>query len=216
MDAAEFNAAVIDEFRASGGTVGGSLADTPLLLLGTTGATGLPRTTPLAYRREGDRLYVIASHGGAPTHPAWYRNLRAHPVVSVEVGTERFDANATVLEGLDRDRVFAAIVEDSPAAGSYQARTARTIPVVALDRRPLLELQQRDRVRHEEQREHDGPAVQVALHEGAAGAAAGRPDAEGARHAGVLPRVQEDQEDQPDGDEDLEDGEHGVHTRPPG
>ena len=215
MDAAEFNAAVIDEFRASGGTVGGSLADTPLLLLGTTGATtGVPRTTPLAYRREGDRLYVIASHGGAPAHPAWYRNLRAHPVVSVEVGTERFDANATVLEGLDRDRVFAAIVEDSPAAGSYQARTARTIPVVALDRRPLLELQQRDRVRHEEDREDDGPAVQVALDERAA--ASGPPagaDAEGAGQPGVLPRVQEHQEDQDDGDEDLEDGEDRCTSR---
>ena len=136
MGAAEFNAAVIDEFRARGGTVGGSLADTPLLLLGTTGAgSGLPRTTPLAYRREGDRLYVIASHGGAPTHPDWYFNLRADPVVSVEVGTERFVANATVLEGPDRDRVFAAIVHDSPTAGEYEAKTGRTIPVVALDRR---------------------------------------------------------------------------------
>jgi deazaflavin-dependent oxidoreductase (nitroreductase family) len=136
MGRTEFNAAVIDEFRGNGGTVGGSLADTPLLLLGTTGAkTGLPRTTPLAYRREGDRLYVLASHGGAPTHPAWYLNLRAHPVVSVEVGTERFGADATVLEGPDRDRVFAAIVEDSPTAGEYQAKAGRTIPVVALDRR---------------------------------------------------------------------------------
>ena len=136
MGAAEFNAAVIDEFRARGGTVGGSLAGTPLLLLGTTGAgSGLPRTTPLAYRREGDRLYVIASHGGAPTHPEWYFNLRADPVVSVEVGTERFVANATVLEGPDRDRVFAAIVHDSPTAGEYEAKTGRTIPVVALDRR---------------------------------------------------------------------------------
>ncbi len=136
MGAAEFTAAVIDEFRARGGTVGGSLADTPLLLLGTTGAgSGLPRTTPLAYRREADRLYVIASAGGAPAHPAWYLNLRAHPAVTVEVGTERFEATATVLAGADRDRVFAAIVEDSPTAGRYQARTGRTIPVVALDRR---------------------------------------------------------------------------------
>lgn len=200
MDAVEFNAAVIDEFRASGGTVGGALADTPLLLLGTIGATtGLPRTTPLAYRRDGDRLYVIASAGGAPAHPAWYLNLRSRPDVSVEIGTERFDATATVLDGLERDRVFAAILRDSPTVGRYQARAGRTIPVVALD------LQQRDRVRHEEQREHDGPAVQVALHEGAARAAAGGADAEGAGHAGVLPRVQEDQEDQPDGDEDLDD-----------
>jgi deazaflavin-dependent oxidoreductase (nitroreductase family) len=136
MDPVEFNAAVIEEFRSSGGTVGGLLADTPLLLLGTNGArTGLPRTTPLAYRWEGDRLFVIASHGGAPSHPAWYLNLRADPVVSVEIGTERFGADATVLEGPDRDRVFAAIVEDSPTAGEYQAKAGRTIPVVALDRR---------------------------------------------------------------------------------
>jgi deazaflavin-dependent oxidoreductase (nitroreductase family) len=136
MGAAEFNAAVIDEFRARGGTVGGSLADTPLLLLGTTGAaSGLPRTTPLAYRRDGDRLYVIASDGGAPTHPGWYFNVRAHPVVSVEVGTERFEADAKVLDGPERERVFAAIVHDSPTAREYEARTGRTIPVVALDRR---------------------------------------------------------------------------------
>jgi deazaflavin-dependent oxidoreductase (nitroreductase family) len=136
MRPADFDAAVISEFRARGGRVGGSLADTPLLLLGTTGVrTGRPRTTPLAYRRETDRLYVIASAGGASVHPAWYRNLRRHPVVTVEVGTERFEATATVLACADRDRVFAAIVADSPTAGDYQARTGRTIPVVALDRR---------------------------------------------------------------------------------
>ena len=136
MRPADFDAAVIGEFRARGGRVGGSLADTELLLLGTTGArTGQPRTTPLAYRREADRLYVIASAGGAPTHPAWYLNLRAHPAVTVEVGTERFEATATVLAGADRDRVFAAIVRHSPTAGEYQAMTGRTIPVVALDRR---------------------------------------------------------------------------------
>ncbi len=136
MDAAEFNAAVIGEFRANRGAVGGALASTPLLLLGTTGArTGRPRTTPLAYRRVGDRLYVIASAGGAVADPAWYLNLRAHRAVTVEVGDERFEATATVLDGADRDRVFAAIAEASPTAGEYQARTGRTIPVVALDRR---------------------------------------------------------------------------------
>jgi deazaflavin-dependent oxidoreductase (nitroreductase family) len=112
------------------------LARTPLLLLGTTGArTGRPRATPLVYRREGDRLYVIASAGGAPADPAWYLNLRANPGVTVEVGEERFAATATVLEGADRDRVFAEIVDTSPTAGEYQARAGRTIPVVALDRR---------------------------------------------------------------------------------
>jgi deazaflavin-dependent oxidoreductase (nitroreductase family) len=136
MDAAEFNAAVIEEFRDNGGEVGGSLADTPLLLLRTVGArTGLPRTTPLAYRRDGDRLYVLASRGGAPTNPGWYRNLRAHPAVTVEVGTERFDAIATVLEGAERSRMFARIADDSPTVRRYQAMTGRTIPVIALDRR---------------------------------------------------------------------------------
>ncbi len=136
MDAAEFNAAVISEFRANGGAVGGALASTPLLLLGTTGArTGRPRTTPLAYRRVGDRLYVIASAGGAVADPAWYLNLRAHPSVTVEIEDEHFDATATVLEGANRERVFAAIAEESPAAGEYQASSGRAIPVVALDRR---------------------------------------------------------------------------------
>jgi deazaflavin-dependent oxidoreductase (nitroreductase family) len=136
MDAADFNAAVIEEFRQNDGAVGGALADTPLLLLQTVGArTGLPRTTPLAYRREGERLYVLASQGGAPTHPGWYRNLRAHPAVTVEVGTERFEATATVLQGAERERVFATIADDSPTVREYQAMTERTIPVVALDRR---------------------------------------------------------------------------------
>jgi deazaflavin-dependent oxidoreductase (nitroreductase family) len=128
------NRAVIEEFRANRGAVGGELRSTPLLLLGTTGArSGRLHTTPLAYRRDGDRLYVVASSGGRPTHPGWYYNLRAHPHVTVELGEERFAATATVLEGADRDRVFAAIVERSPTAGAYQAKVGRTIPVIALD-----------------------------------------------------------------------------------
>jgi deazaflavin-dependent oxidoreductase (nitroreductase family) len=128
------NRAVIEEFRSNGGTVGGELRSTPLLLLGTTGAkSGLPRTTPLAYRRVGARLYVIASSGGRPTHPGWYFNLRAHPRVTIELGEERFVATATVLEGADRDRVFATIAARSPDAGRHQAKAGRTIPVIALD-----------------------------------------------------------------------------------
>lgn len=130
----ERNRAVIEEFRANGGAVGGELRSTPLLLLGTTGArSGLPRTTPLAYRRVGGRLYVIASSGGRPTHPGWYFNLRAHPAVTVELGDERFAATATVLDGGDRDRVFAAIAARSPDARKHEANAGRTIPVIALD-----------------------------------------------------------------------------------
>jgi deazaflavin-dependent oxidoreductase (nitroreductase family) len=124
------------ELPAARATLTYRLPRTPLLLLGTTGArTGEPRTTPLAYREDGDRLYVIASNGGAADDPAWYRNLRADPLVSVEVGGERFEATATVLDGAERDGAFATIAEESPAARGYQASTGRTIPVVALQRR---------------------------------------------------------------------------------
>jgi deazaflavin-dependent oxidoreductase (nitroreductase family) len=111
--------------------------DTPLLLLTTTGArTGRPRTTPLAYRRVDGRLYVVASSGGRPANPGWYYNLRAHPDVTVELGGERFAATATVLDGAERDRVFQAIAAQAPDAARFQAQVARTIPVVALERRP--------------------------------------------------------------------------------
>jgi deazaflavin-dependent oxidoreductase (nitroreductase family) len=130
------NRAVIEEFRASGGRVGGALSDTPLLLLGTTGArSGRRRTTPLAYRRVDGRLYVIASSGGRPTHPGWYFNLLAHPDVTVELDEERFAATATVLGGAERDRVFAVIAAGSPDAARHQANAGRTIPVIALDPR---------------------------------------------------------------------------------
>lgn len=80
MDFNEMNAAVIEEFRANAGTVGGSFEGASLLLLHTTGAkTGAERINPLMYRPEGDRMYVFASKGGAPTHPDWYHNVRATP-----------------------------------------------------------------------------------------------------------------------------------------
>jgi deazaflavin-dependent oxidoreductase (nitroreductase family) len=124
------------ELPGSRATLAYRLPRTPLLLLRTIGArTGEAHTTPLAYREDGDRLYVIASNGGATDHPAWYRNLRADPRVSVELGGKRFEASATVLDGAERDGVFARIAEESPAARTYQASTARTIPVIALDRR---------------------------------------------------------------------------------
>ena len=89
----------------------------------------------MVYTREGNRLLVYASKGGAPKHPDWYLNLVAQPEVVVEVGPERYDAIATPLEGEERDREFAAQAARIPIFGEYQEKAGRTIPVVALTRR---------------------------------------------------------------------------------
>jgi deazaflavin-dependent oxidoreductase (nitroreductase family) len=132
-----FNDTIIDEFRANEGRVGGPFAHMPLLLLTTTGArTGQPRTSPLAYLREGDSLYIFGSAAGADEDPLWYRNLLADPKVTVELGTERFTATATPLTGQERDRIWDAQVAAVPSFGDYPKKTTRTIPVVALARDP--------------------------------------------------------------------------------
>jgi deazaflavin-dependent oxidoreductase (nitroreductase family) len=97
-DPAGFNESVITEFRANRGVVGGELADMQLLLLTTVGArSGEPRTTPLAYHRRGNRFLVIASNGGAVSHPSWFRNLERNPNVRIEVGLDSFLARANIL-----------------------------------------------------------------------------------------------------------------------
>ena len=134
-DANDWNKGIIEEFRANDGKVGGQFEGAPLLLLTTTGAkSGQARTHPVMYLPDGDRLAVFASKGGAPANPDWYRNLVANPTVTVEVGGERFDANATVLTGEERDRLFRRQAELYPGFAEYEAKTTRTIPVVALER----------------------------------------------------------------------------------
>ncbi len=131
----EFNRALIAEYRANGGKVGGQFANASLLLLTTTGAKSRqPRTTPLVYTTDGDHLLVIASKGGAPTNPDWYHNLVAHPEVTVEVGTERFQARAVVPTGQERDRLFNHAAAQMPGFGEYQKNTTRQIPVIVLER----------------------------------------------------------------------------------
>jgi deazaflavin-dependent oxidoreductase (nitroreductase family) len=131
----DYNQAIIAEFRANGGRVGGRFADRQLLLLTTTGArSGLPRTSPLVYTTDGDRMVIIASKGGAPTNPDWYYNLLANPLVTVERGAERFPARATVAEDAERDRLFGQMAARLPGFAEYQRNTARRIPVVVLER----------------------------------------------------------------------------------
>ena len=134
-DVNDWNQKIIEEFRANGGRVGGQFAGAPLLLLTTTGAkTGRRLTTPVMYTDDGDRLLVYASKAGAPTNPAWYHNLVANPRVTVEVGNEQYDATATVITGEERDRLYERQGRQYPGFAEYQAKTSRTIPVVALRR----------------------------------------------------------------------------------
>lgn len=131
----EHNNAVIAEFRANAGKVGGRFEGAPVLLLTTTGTkSGLPRTNPLMYLDDGDRLLVFASKGGAPEDPDWYRNLLANPEATVEVGTETFAAKAVAITGAERDRLYARQAERYPQFAEYQAKVERSIPVVALER----------------------------------------------------------------------------------
>jgi deazaflavin-dependent oxidoreductase (nitroreductase family) len=129
------NRRVIEEFRTHGGKVGGEWEGTPLLLLTTTGArSGERRTTPIAYLLDGDRLFVWAANGGSPTHPDWYHNLIIHPHVTVEVGTETFEAIAMVTADAERDRLWKEGVAVYPQLAEAQAKTTRQIPVIVLSR----------------------------------------------------------------------------------
>ncbi len=117
----DYNTAVIEEFRANDGRVGGHWEGRDLLLLTTTGRkSGRKHTTPMVYTRDGDRLLVYASKAGAPEHPDWYLNLVASSRVTVEVGAARYEATAVPLEGEERDRRFAEHAERFPAFAEYQ------------------------------------------------------------------------------------------------
>ncbi len=130
-----FNQQLIEEFRSHGGKVSGHFATSDVLLLTTRGAkSGKETTTPVVYTKDGDRLVIVASKGGAPTHPAWYHNLIAHPVVTVEVGTEKFKVRAVPVTGEERTRLYEEHAKRYPSFKDYQARTTRTIPVFLLDR----------------------------------------------------------------------------------
>jgi deazaflavin-dependent oxidoreductase (nitroreductase family) len=122
-------------YRGTRGKIGGRVGKAPILLLTTTGRrTGAKRTTPLLYLRDGDRIAVVASYGGRPSHPAWYLNLKANPPVEVQVGRERFAAIARTATPDERAQLWSRLVEMYPAYASYEQRTSREIPVVLLER----------------------------------------------------------------------------------
>lgn len=129
----DFNARIIDEFRANQGRVGGPFEGATLLLLQHVGAkTGKDRLNPLVYNRDGDRYVIFASKAGAPTNPDWYHNLKAHPNVTIEVGIDTIAVRAEEATGEERDRLFHAQTERSPQFAEYQSKTERVIPVIVL------------------------------------------------------------------------------------
>lgn len=133
-DPNDFNRKIIEEFRANVGVVGPPFEGAPMVLLNHTGAkSGTLRTSPLVYTRDGDRYVIIASKGGAPSHPDWYHNVKANPRVTLEVGADTFEADAEVLDsGPERDRLYDQMAAAMPNFREYQEKTSRVIPVVAL------------------------------------------------------------------------------------
>jgi deazaflavin-dependent oxidoreductase (nitroreductase family) len=130
---ADFNSQIIDEFHANGGRVGGMFEGSSLLLLHHTGAkSGTSRTSPLAYLEDGDRYVIFASKAGAPTNPDWYHNLKAHPNVTIEVGTDKLDVVASEAAGEERERLFRTQAGRSPQFAEYEKKAGRVIPVVVL------------------------------------------------------------------------------------
>ena len=122
-------------YRWSGGKIGGKLGQLPILLLTTTGRkSGQPRTWPLGFIRDGERLIIVASAGGEPKHPAWYLNLRANARVVVRLGDETTTMHAETVIGAERARLWNRLTTVFPGFAEYQRKTTREIPVVALSK----------------------------------------------------------------------------------
>jgi deazaflavin-dependent oxidoreductase (nitroreductase family) len=129
----DFNAGVIEEFRANGGTAGGMFEGKPLLLLHNVGAkSGTDFVTPLVYLADGDNWVIFGSKGGAPNNPGWYHNLKAQPAVSVEIGSDSVEVTAEEATGNERNRLYSIQEEQQPQFAEYAQKTDRKIPVIVL------------------------------------------------------------------------------------
>lgn len=122
-------------YRKTEGAHGYRWRGTTILLLSTTGRrSGRERTTPLIHRTDGDTWVVVASKGGAPDHPDWYRNLEASPEATIQVKAETIRVRARTAEAGERERLWKLMTEDWPAYDDYQRKTTRQIPVVVFER----------------------------------------------------------------------------------
>lgn len=123
-------------FRLTGGRLGRRLVDNDMLLLTTAGArTGQDHTVPLLYFEHEGALVVVASYGGRPDHPQWYKNLRADPRARAQIGNESFPVESRVASPEERSMLWARVVDAYDRYGVYQSRTDRVIPLVLLRRR---------------------------------------------------------------------------------
>lgn len=132
----DWNAQIIEEFRTNEGRVGGRYEGAPMILIHHVGArTGTKRVTPLVWLPHADgSMVIVASKSGAPTHPHWYHNLKANPVIDVEVGTETFSVTAEEIDSPERDEIWARLVTIMPNFAEYQEKTTRKIPLLRLTR----------------------------------------------------------------------------------
>ncbi len=138
MDFLEFNKGVIEEFRTNDGVCSGPFEGSPMILVTMTGAkSGRELCSPLVYSTDGDDVVIIASKGGAPEHPNWYYNLVANPAVTVEIGTDKWEATAQLAEGDERKRLYDAQAAQMPQFAEYETKAGeagREIPVFRLVR----------------------------------------------------------------------------------
>ena len=131
----DFNRNLIEDIRAHGKATSGPFVGRDVLILTTKGARSKEeRSTPLVYTRDGDKYVIIASKGGAPTHPHWFHNLREHPDVTVEVDRHKFQARAHVQDGDEYERLYKQHADQNPQFHEYRTKTSRKIPVVVLER----------------------------------------------------------------------------------
>jgi deazaflavin-dependent oxidoreductase (nitroreductase family) len=132
----DWNASIVEEFRANEGKVGGQFEGASLILIHHVGArSGTKRVTPLGCFPQSDGgLVIVATNGGAPTNPDWYYNLKANPDITVEFGTETFTVAVRELIGAEFERAWAGIVSAAPQAGEFRAKAGRAIPVLLLTR----------------------------------------------------------------------------------
>ena len=132
----DFNRNLIKDLRAHGGrATDGPFKGRDVLILTTKGAkSGEDRENPLVYTRDDEHHVIVASKGGAPTHPSWYHNLQTHPIVTVEVGDEKFKARAKVIDGDDYERLYKQHADVNPGFWDYRQKTTRKIPVIILER----------------------------------------------------------------------------------
>jgi deazaflavin-dependent oxidoreductase (nitroreductase family) len=133
--ASDWNQKIVEEFRANAGKVGGYFEGAPMILIHQIGARSrIERVNPLVYLPDGDDMIVAATMGGAPNNPAWYHNLKAHPRITVEVGTETFPVEATEVTGAERDELWRRLVEMRPGFADYETKTTRVFPMFRLTR----------------------------------------------------------------------------------